>query len=388
MKIEKDKLELAARIFLSEQPKFLATGKILTDELSEVRLYKEYTSNKNKNAALNMYLNESGKGWVVLSTDNDLPAIWAESNEEITDVRDCPPFDTMMEIYLGDIEVMLEKIESSLEKNDGESVDFMRSITTNQQQWTKLLDGELTQNTLCSGANSESNGKSFCVDSSWAQRGEYNGSVNRYCQDLCPTSGQYLVGCVPVAVAQVLRQRSQANGHRGILLKGMVDYKWNNKEIHEDLNHLWSSFNMQPVIWSTTPKERRDEVMNFLKYVAFMVKADFGTKATGASFNDVVHAIRNNINGGACSDIFHNDHGSFWAKIIDEVGKGCPALVTGGNNKNKYHMFIIDGHYRAWFDTYSFYHFNMGWGLGANFWGRGSDYNKNMKAVIGINLVS
>lgn len=385
MKIEKDKLELAARIFLSEQPKDLTTGEILTDKLSEVKLYKEYTSNKNGNAALNMYLNESGKGWVVLSTDNNLPAIWAESDEEITEMGDCPPFNMMMEIYLGDIEVMLEKIESSASKNDTESVDFMKSIATNQQQWNMILDGELTQSTLCTGSNSESNCKSFCVDSSWAQGGEYNGSVNRYCQNLRPSAGQYLVGCVPVAVAQVLRQRSQANGHRGILLKGMSDYEWNGIKIKEDLNHLWSSFNMQPVIWSTTPKERRDEVMNFLKHVAFMVKANFGTNVTSAYFHDAVHAIRNNLNGGTCSDIFPNDHESFWNKIIDEVEKGCPALVTGGNNKDKYHMFIIDGHYRAWFDTYSYYHFNMGWGIGSNFWGRGSDYHKNMEAVIEIN---
>lgn len=145
MKIEKEKLELAARIFLSEEPKDPATGEIRMDNLPEVRLYKQYTSDKNGNAELNMYLNGDGKGWVVLSTDNNLPAVWAKSDEEITEMGDCPPFDMMMDLYLGDMEIMLEKIENSTGKNDDESVRFMKTVADNQHEWERIFAGQLTQ---------------------------------------------------------------------------------------------------------------------------------------------------------------------------------------------------------------------------------------------------
>lgn len=397
MKIEKEQLELAARIFLSEQPKDLTTGEVLADRLTEVKLHQKFYSENKNGADLCMYANGNNKGWVLLSADTDLPAVWADSDKEFEGDGVCPSFEMIVGSYLEEITSILERIKESANKNDEESLSFMKTIAGNQLQWEKLFDGELTQCALYSGtgANTESNGRSNLVNSSWNQDGQYNGSINRYCQQLVPTSsGQYLVGCGAVALAQILRQRALAKcdpKHEGIVVHGNANYNWRGHQITDSLERIWHSTMMPTAIWCTTPQNQKDEVMNFLRDVAFMIKSNFGTNATSSNFGDTRDAIRKYIGGGTCSEIMYNDN-SFWEWIRNEVtAQKRPVLVRGSKGQSG-HAFIIDGYNREYslkaFGYEDYYHWNMGWGYepGSEFWGRGCNYMQDMAAIFEIDL--
>lgn len=397
MKIEQEKLELAARIFFSEEAIDQNSGKILTDRLLEVKLHQKFNSENKNSADLYMYANGNGKGWVLLSADTDLPAVWADSDKEFEGYGVCPSFEMIVESYLWEIDSILERIKDSASKNDEESLSFMKTITDNQLQWERLFSGELTQSSLYIGAgvNAESNGRSNLVDARWNQDGEYNGSINRYCQNLKKKPDQYLVGCGAVALAQILRQRALAKcdpKHEGIIVHGNSDYRWEGHQIEENLKRIWHSTMMQDSIWDTTPQDRKNEVMNFLRDTAFMIKSDFGTGGTSSNFDDTRDAIRKYISGGTCSEIMNNVDSSFWQQIRDEVTtKKRPVLVRGSKTKSG-HAFIIDGYnreisFRA-FGYEDFYHWNMGWGYtpGSDFWGRGCEYMQGMAAIFEIDL--
>ena len=55
MKLEQNKLELAARLFFAKDSFDPVTNEIQADKLPEVKLYRQFTSENNRNAELNMY---------------------------------------------------------------------------------------------------------------------------------------------------------------------------------------------------------------------------------------------------------------------------------------------------------------------------------------------
>ena len=389
MKVEQNKVELAARLFFSKDALDAVTNEILADKLPEVKLYRQFTSENNRNAELNMYLNGNGKGWVILSSDTNLPAVWADTDEEITEMGDCPPFEMLMEMYLEGMEIMLAKVESSAGRNDEESVAFMETIAANQNEWERLLAGEIRQRPSSSGTTNDPNGRTYLVTSSWKQDGYYNNHVNEYCQRLKPVEDEYIVGCGAVALAQILRQRAKANNKK-IAFQGNVKYRW--EKAGKDIDYSFGSANQYTptvqadVIWAWTSWKETNEVTNCLRDVALMIKSNFGTDATGSNIHNSAAAIKNHISGGNHGSIIQAQP-AFWQLLKECVGlRECPVLVRGTHVKTSDgHAFVIDGVDGA------YYHFNMGWGVNrlcveSIFWGRESEFCKGMEAVLDIEV--
>ena len=389
MKLLQNKLELAARLFFAKDSFDPVTNEIQADKLPEVKLYRQFTSEHNPNAALNMYLNANGKGWVILSGDDNLPAVWADTDDVITEKGDCPPFEMLMDMYLRDMENMLEKIERSAGKNDEESLAFMQTIAANQDKWERLFAGEIQQRPSLCGTINDPNCRTYLMSSEWKQTGYYNNHVNKFCKELKSAKDEYIVGCGAVAVAQILRQRAKAK-NKTIKFHGNVKYRWDRAGI--EIDHSFKSENeydptvQVDVIWPHTSWKATDEVTKCLRDVAIMIKANFGTDATSSNIYNSADGIKNHIVGGKHGSIKHLGP-DFWQPLKECVGwRQCPVLVRGTHYKTGGgHAFVIDGvdGISVW-DCY--YHFNMGWGStpGFNFWGLGSDFSNDMVAVLDI----
>ena len=138
-----------------------------------------------------------------------------------------------------------------------------------------------------------------------------------------------------------------------------------------------------------------DEVADFMADVAFMLKSDFGSEATGASAADVPIAVVKYMDyDKSCRFLQRHQYSATdWYKLVkDELDANRPVFYTGFNDKAG-HAFVLDG-----YTTNDYFSVNWGWGgyldgqfrldamnpAGSGIGGNNDHYNSGQGAIFGL----
>ena len=138
-----------------------------------------------------------------------------------------------------------------------------------------------------------------------------------------------------------------------------------------------------------------DEVADFMADVAFMLKSDFGSEATGASAADVPIAVVKYMDyDKSCRFLQRHQYSATdWFKLVkDELDANRPVFYTGFNDKAG-HAFVLDG-----YTTNDYFSVNWGWGgyldgqfrldamnpAGSGIGGNNDHYNSGQGAIFGL----
>ncbi len=191
----------------------------------------------------------------------------------------------------------------------------------------------------------------------WNQYSPYN--------DLCPESdGQHcLTGCTTIATAQLLFYYQYC---KPLDLNGQGTSPCNDlkSEYIVNISH-YDGVTFYDYKMSYTPdfnKIATDETerARFIAGVAFAQKAHFGVNETGTDLNEQWNALENEF--GYTYENFGIADLSDRSIVSDAIQKGCPILITGYNEYNNGHSFIIDGY------NGNEFHINYGWGGSSDGW--------------------
>ncbi|MCR5312992.1 MAG: C10 family peptidase [Bacteroidaceae bacterium] len=183
----------------------------------------------------------------------------------------------------------------------------------------------------------------------WGQKYPYN--------IMCPESplvnGNKLVGCVAVAMSQIMFYHKYPS-----VGKKSFSYMWNGQSMSCDFSEYvpcWTS--MKPA-YSSVKKKQEDasSVAKLTSMCAFSVASDFQDLETSAS---VAHARSAFVNfWGYSPSCLYNSNvtpGEISSIVVNELENRRPVILTGGG-----HAFVCDG------SNGPYLHFNLGWNGAGN----------------------
>lgn len=325
---------------------------------------------RNGEAALYVFNNGNGNGYVVLSADDKVTPVLGYAETGSFDVSNIPPqLQWWLDEYSGQITLMSE--------NEG-----------NEDISGAPGEGE-------PGADGDAGGEarkavSPILKTKWNQGMPFN--------NLCPeyalgTNYRCATGCVATAMAQVMKHYSyplKATGEVSVTspLGGT----------------LTMDLSAEPFDWAKMKdvynageytKEEGNAVALLMKACGYSVDMNYGPSSGASSFAAAV-ALVNNF--GYNSNIRYLSREYFstseWdAMLYGEMVAGRPVLY-GGSSSSGGHEFVCDG-----YDGNGYYHFNWGWSGMSDGWfiidalnpddvgiggGDGGGYNKGHDMIIGI----
>lgn len=199
----------------------------------------------------------------------------------------------------------------------------------------------------------------------WGQKSPYN---DLYFNNQADENKKekFLVGCVPVAMAQIMK--SHAHPATG---KDSYAYKTRNGNIlSQDFNNIPFNWNLMKDSYDAKEKanESSKSVARLMAAAGISVGAEFGKYATGADCNYIKMALTNFFNySPSCAYIKHQNTitnattlketrtilqspDSILGLSYRELDEGRPFIVSNEN-----HAFVCDGY------DGDFLHFNLGW---------------------------
>lgn len=172
----------------------------------------------------------------------------------------------------------------------------------------------------------------------WSQ-GDY---FNQYCpEDLRTPGGRVWVGCVPVALGQIINYYDQHNDF-------ILDADYHSKD-YGNLS-AWSN----GYDWSGMLDEPLDfdlEVSRFLSDLGILVHANYGAEGTSASTGMALKGLQA-LGYSEAYRVRRSDYSpDEWMDLMyDKLSNYSPVFVAGGG-----HAFVCDG-----YDENGFLHFNLG----------------------------
>lgn len=273
-----------------------------------------------------------GKGFVIVSGDERMPAVLAYSDEEQFDIDNIPPnvrywLDCYAEAFL------------TLQSRS-DTVPF-RASPVNPDGISPLLE-----------------------NNSWGQDDPYN--------RLCPTvrNERCVTGCVATAMAQVMRFHQYPD-----IGKGYVSYttETNNIRIQRDLATVqfrWD--NMIDDYNGTYTSEQADAVAELMYSCGVSVNMDYCTSSQGGSGayqSSLVKAFIENFGYDQDAAFMTRDYcsGEDWHNIlVRELNEGRPVNYAGVSIRDGGHSFVFDGYRVSEGNKYPDYHVNWGWNGSCN----------------------
>lgn len=182
----------------------------------------------------------------------------------------------------------------------------------------------------------------------WGQDEPYN-----QCTPKTKDGQPSAVGCVPVAVSQILRFYSYPNQP-----SSNAYYMDSDKQIYSVEYHTWKPQ------WSLMPSHCQEpdsfsyKVASAMAMVGMGLNARYGEKATGAHLNNVKPLMCTNFGYSSRMRYYSEAPDSLFLNLLhSELNKGRPCVVSSGG-----HAFVVDGYNRE------FVHFNLGWSGYCNGW--------------------
>lgn len=188
------------------------------------------------------------------------------------------------------------------------------------------------------------------LDTHWNQDAPYN--------MMCPKwfGTPTMVGCVPLAVAQILRYYQwPVVGKDSITYycrEMMMDISADFSQSRYDYDNMPSELNDQ------STEEQKTQISKLLYDCGVALKAEFWTTVTNALTNDVDEALVKYFRYDDDIQVMlrQNDTTEWEAVIRHELDEGRPVYYSG-KGKDGGHAFVCDG-----YDNNGMYHFNFGWG--------------------------
>ena len=196
----------------------------------------------------------------------------------------------------------------------------------------------------------------------WRQFGHGYNSMTPYDSTLAADSmcqGHPTVGCVPLAMAQVMRYwQFPAHGNRTVSVDHTGWGHWNYGTLTADLaGTTYDYANMPCQLTDTSTPEQVEAVATLLYHCGLAANANYnadGYGSTSANFNNVLYALTRCYHYNRNAYLISRSGCSYrtWADTVkNELAHGRPVLCTGGS-----HGFVFDG-----YDRDDYIHVNWGW---------------------------
>ena len=189
------------------------------------------------------------------------------------------------------------------------------------------------------------------IKTKWNQDAPYN-------QNLTFEGKKCYVGCVPVAIGQILYYWAQKGFRRGCKAPKAYTTRTNLYKVAAmppvttfDFAHMTTG--------KPTTKAAKKAVADMLETIGKAVCADYTPTGTGVRHGDSDPKLSSYFRlGSGITRIYASKTGvpAFCERIRKELSEGCPVLMTGSGTGT--HAFLCDG-YRADDDKF---HFNWGYG--------------------------
>ena len=189
------------------------------------------------------------------------------------------------------------------------------------------------------------------IKTKWNQDAPYN-------QNLTFEGKKCYVGCVPVAIGQILYYWAQKGFRRGCKASKAYTTRTNLYKV-EGLPPVTSFDYDHMTTGKPTTKAAKKAVADMLETIGKAVCADYTPTGTGVRHGDSDPKLSSYFRlGSGITRIYASKTGvpAFCERIRKELGEGCPVLMTGSGTGT--HAFLCDG-YRADDDKF---HFNWGYG--------------------------
>jgi hypothetical protein len=186
------------------------------------------------------------------------------------------------------------------------------------------------------------------ITTKWNQGSPYN----MYCPVM---SGQNtLVGCVAVAMAQVMRfHQYPEHGY------GSNSYTWNGQNVYANFASAYYNWaNMPNQIYNSSPLIQRQAVATLLFHVGVGVNMDYGLDGSGSNSEYAKYALQYYFGYSPTIQLLNKDSvpiGQFTQILIDNLEASQP-MYYAGHDGNMGHAFVCDGYQGT-----NYFHFNWGW---------------------------
>ncbi len=281
--------------------------------------------------ALIYRVNIGNSGFVIVAGDEQTVPILAYSINAGGDLSETNP---------GYLE-WLEQKKSEL--REIKANPFKPTISSEQSNWEKLKDPNYQK------SGSRFFGVGPLMSSTWGQGGFYN--------DSCPSnaSGQAIVGCVAVAMGQIMR-------YHGAPTKGVGSSSYN----HSTYGNLFANYGNTTYNWSNMPdalSSANSDVADFLRDAGVSVEMNYGTGSSGACSCDVDDAMEDHWNYETDGYERKSDFtdAEWKTKLRNELDNDRPIYMRGTG-----HAWVCDGYYTIIFgwpvlNVYEYFHMNWGW---------------------------
>ncbi len=302
--------------------------------------------------------NLNPKGHIIISNDDVADPILGYGFESHIDFRNIPPG---LEYLLG--EYKSEILSAKKQK--------LKSNETIQEKWMNYSSDEFEL-----GLKSYTVGDHL-LETQWGQGLAFNDS----CPDDPVTHSQCVVGCVGVALGQVLNYW----GCRVFPDGSVSPYTPDRFSSSISLNFYDKDYNWNDI--GSVP----GATAQFLYHCAVAVESDFGDSniGTSADFNMVRFALVNYFGFNAQNPVLKTSYlDNQWKNMLkNEIDAERPVIYTGKcDTCSKGHAWVIDG-----YDIYDKFHCNWGWtGQDNGFYSLSDltpdneDYTSDQRAVLGI----
>lgn len=241
-----------------------------------------------------------------------------------------------------------------------------------RQQWADILAGTSTK---------DDERVPPLVTTNWSQGKYYNA--------LCPPAPEHLsddhvtVGCVAVAMAQVMKHWNYPTHGKGTFSYSWENHKfWNYGTLTADFENTYYDWqNMPNALSASSSEEEVTAVATLMYHCGISVQMDYNCTNTGASDACTMLAFLSDTNmcytefsysaenalytfwgyKESIKGLFKDDFtDSAWCAMLNnELRHNRPLIYRGEGSGG--HCFVLDG-----LGALGLYHFNWGWGGGAN----------------------
>lgn len=267
------------------------------------------------------------KGFVIVSAEKSTVPVLAYSDHGKISAENYSP-------------AFMEWIENLRSQIDFYRANNITATTEINEKWDMLSDISTSKAFI-----NKSKAVAPLIHSSWEQAGFYN--------DLCPesTDGEAVVGCVAVAMAQVMyywRYPQTGNGSSSYFASGFGT---------QSVNYGASTYNWNYM--ANTVSAYNIEVAKLLYHCGVSVEMSYGVESSGAYTWDVPTALEGYFKYNAAANYQSKNSSSTtsWKnKIVADIDAKRP-LIYSGSGEQGGHAFNLDGYQGT-----DYYHFNFGWG--------------------------
>jgi len=335
------------------------TQQITLESIHITNVFVEYSS---ANDALIYIFNINNKGFVMISADDRAYPILGYSFQGIYEGIDqgSPAFEEWVDNYKKQIEDVIVNNHPAGKK------------TSDAWAFYTSKDLSLFQN-FKSGTKS----MTPLLSTIWGQTGFYN--------DMCPSdaNGEALVGCVAVAMAQVMAYYmypSQGTGSYGYY--------------HPTYGYLSANFGATSYNWNgiqNSVNMVNDDVALIMSHVGISVNMYYGVTGSSSYTQNTEDALEDNFGYSTSTNyVEKSDYSSTnWKNLlVTQLDAKKPMIYSGSGSGG--HAFNCDG-----YQSTDYFHFNWGWtGYADGYYyvtnlnPAGENFTQNQAAVINIEPLS